>query len=124
MFDINKLPIFITMKDNAIKAKTTLILFILLFISSHYCYSQNHSISQKEIDSLIAVLKRKDAYADVGSKQLLDLSYTVYTQSKKIKYSKGILDAISKIVEIYMNEQNYETALKIISEGRVLAEKS
>lgn len=124
MFDINKLPIFITMKDNAIKAKTTLILFILLFISSHYCYSQNHSISQKEIDSLIAVLKRKDAYADVGSKQLLDLSYTVYTQSKKIKYSKGILDAISKIVEIYMNEQNYETALKIISEGRVLAEKN
>lgn len=124
MFDTNKLPIFITMKDNAIKAKTTLSIFILLFIGSHYCYSQKHSISQKEIDSLIVVLKRKDAYADLGSKQLLDLSYTVYTQSKKIKYSKGILDAISKMTEIYMNEQNYETALRIISEGRVLAEKN
>ncbi|MEF9478698.1 hypothetical protein OWR28_14225 [Chryseobacterium sp. 1B4] len=97
--------------------------YILLILSSIYSYPQDYSGRKKSIDSLIKIGKSKDAYSNIGSKGLLKLWHTIFSQSKGIQYSKGITESMKIIPSIYMNEQRYEEALKIIPEGKILAEK-
>lgn len=95
----------------------------MLIFSTINCYPQNYSQRKKSIDSLIKIVKNKDAYKDIGSKELLRLCSSISLQSKSIQYPKGIMEASKKMGEVYMNSQKYEEAMKIISEGEILAEK-
>jgi len=103
--------------------KTKIFFFILLIFNTISCYSQDYSKRKKSIDSLINIVKNKDAYHDIGSKELLRLWHTIFSQSKSIEYPKGITEAMRIIPSIYMNEQRYEEAMKIIPKGKILAEK-
>lgn len=103
--------------------RTKLFFSILLILSSIYYYPQDYSGRKKSIDSLIKIGKSKDAYSNIGSKGLLKLWHTIFLQSKDIQYSKGITESVKIIPSIYMNEQRYEEALKIIPQGKIIAEK-
>lgn len=85
-------------------------------------YSQDKA-KQRSIDSLNRIVNDKNAYAEKGSKEMLRICTEIYYQSKEIHYNSGMLRAILKMSEVYMNERNYEMALKKISEGRILAKK-
>ncbi|MDR6466149.1 hypothetical protein [Chryseobacterium sediminis] len=100
--------------------RTVLLLLFILFNNSFY--SQDKA-RRRSIDSLSNIIKDKNVYADKGSKEILRLCTEIYYQSKEINYNKGILQAILKMSEVYMNERNYELSLKKISEGKVLSGK-
>ncbi|MGX5685320.1 tetratricopeptide repeat protein [Chryseobacterium cucumeris] len=104
------------------KVKAKSILFILFILNNIYCYSQNYSSTKKEIDSLINFVRGKNAYAN-GSKKLMRVTSRMLLLSKSINYPRGMTVSISIMSEVYMNEQQYEKALKIIPEGKILAEK-
>ncbi len=82
-------------------------------------YAQTSTAQIKSIDSLFETTQSKSAYLDKGSKEILRICTEVYYRSKEIQNEKGMLKAILKMVEVYINEQQYEEALKKISEGIV-----
>lgn len=105
---------------SVINIRTVLLLLFILFSTAFY--SQDKA-RQRSIDSLGNIIKDKNVYADKGSKEILRLCTEIYYQSKEINYNKGMLQAILKMSEVYMNERNYELSLKKISEGKVLSGK-
>ena len=105
---------------SVINIRIALLLFILF---SNTLYSQDN-VRRKSIDSVNNVLKDRNIYADKGSKEILRLCTEIYYQSKEINYSKGMLQALLKMSEVYMNERDYEQSLKKISEGKILAAKA
>lgn len=96
------------------------ILFLFLF---NFSFSQNNK-EIRSIDSLWTIVNDKNAYAEKGSKEMLRLCTEIYYQSKNIDYDTGQLRSIIKSSTIYLDERNYNEALKKIPEGIELAEKS
>lgn len=97
-------------------------IFFLFVLLGNLMYAQTNTAQIKSIDSLFETTQSKSAYLDKGSKEILRICTEVYYRSKEIQNEKGMLKAILKMVEVYINEQQYEEALKKISEGISLAE--
>ncbi|RXM50620.1 MULTISPECIES: hypothetical protein [unclassified Chryseobacterium] len=98
------------------------ILFFLFVLLGNFISAQNNIGQIKSIDSLFELTLNKSAYLDKGSKEILRICTEVYYRSKEAHYEKGVLKAILKMSEVYTNEQQYEEALRKISEGIALAE--
>jgi len=105
---------------SVINIRIVLLLLSVLFNNTYYSQDK---VKQRSIDSLSKIIKDKNVYADKGSKEILRLCTEIYYQSKEINYNEGMLQAILKMSEVYMNERNYELSLKKISEGKILSEK-
>lgn len=62
--------------------------------------------SQRQIDSLINVANNKNAYSNLGDKEMLRLITEAYYLSKDLGYDGGRLASLIKFLEIYYNTNN------------------
>lgn len=79
--------------------------------------------SKKSIDSIWSNANKGNAYTEIGSKEVLRLCTEIYYQSEDINYDLGKLRALTKMSEVYMNEQNYKESLSKLNQSIILANK-
>ncbi|BAP30477.1 uncharacterized protein CHSO_1440 [Chryseobacterium sp. StRB126] len=72
---------------------------------------------------MINIVKDKNIYVDKGSKEVLRICTEIYYRSKEIDYLKGMIEANLKMAEVYLNEQDYKSALEKIIAGKNLAQQ-
>ncbi|BAP30476.1 uncharacterized protein CHSO_1439 [Chryseobacterium sp. StRB126] len=97
---------------------------IILFLGNNTLYSQDKIKLQKSIDSLVIVLHNKDFITKYGYNGVLKICTEIYNQSKSIGYDKGTVNGILGMVGVYIEQQNFEKALKILPEGLAISEKA
>ncbi|UTF99022.1 hypothetical protein J2O02_11885 [Elizabethkingia anophelis] len=100
----------------------TKFLLLIFFVFSISFYTQDIK-QRKVIDSLIRVVKGQNNYVEKGTKEMLRLCTEIYYQSKGIGYKEGVVHALIKMSEIYINEQDYDMSLKKESEGILLCKR-
>lgn len=99
-------------------------LLFLYFLLTNITYAQVNPKQEKSIDSLVKIIKDKNAYLNMGSKEMLRISTEIYYQSEGIDYDRGKLEALYCMSLIYLNEQDHGMALKKTSEGKFIAQKN
>ncbi|WP_241315156.1 helix-turn-helix transcriptional regulator [Chryseobacterium arthrosphaerae] len=77
--------------------------------------------SRQQIDSLINIANNKNAYSNLGDKEMLRLITEAYYLSKDLGYDGGRLESLIKFLEIYYNTNNINGIYEKVDETIRLA---
>ncbi|CAM3162678.1 hypothetical protein DRF59_11325 [Chryseobacterium flavum] len=97
--------------------------FGLLFSFTIMIVNAKSPFQRKQIDSIINITNKRNAYSDLGDKEMLRLATEAYYLSKEEGYDKGRLESLIKFLEIYFNTNNINGVSDKSEETIVLAKK-